>query len=348
MSDTAARLRQLRQPLLLEVGPAAAFPSMEAGSRRVWPWLVPAALLLVALSVGATLLAVRAQGSGQESLSNGRAAMSSPVVTPADPPSGIAAIGYAVASRSSTVTAEVTGRLTAVWVKEGQAVKRGQVVAQIESTLAGHDAVAAAARVQSAVAAARVMGTELASARRSLQRTAELAAVNFVSDNALAQEQARVQSQSAQLERAEADVLVARADAARIGATQRLYDIRSPIDGVVTERSASAGETVSPIAISSGFSKAGICTVVDLASLEVVADVREKFASRLHVGQPAELSFEAIPARTFKARLSAVLPTVNRDKGSIRVRLEILDPSHDILPDMAASVVIGDLPKAKS
>ena len=241
---------------------------------------------------------------------------------------GLVASGYVTARREATVAAEVTGRLLEVRVEEGQRVERGQVLAILEPTLARAD-------LQSARARAAAADADYAEAQRVLARTEALHTQGFASAAALT----AAQSRAAQ---AEADRNASRSDAHRAGAQLSRYEIRAPFGGVVIAKSAQPGEIISPVSAGGGFTRTGVCTIVDMTSLEIEVDVSEAYIARVHDGQHVDAVLDAYPDVTFPAHVIATIPAADRSRATVRVRIgfDQLDPR--ILPDMAIKVTFAD------
>ena len=240
------------------------------------------------------------------------------------PAGSLVASGYVVARRQATVAAEVTGRLIEVRVEEGQKVTRGEVLAVLEPTLAQADVSGARARAAAADA-------DLAEAERILTRTRELARQGFASNTTLTAAQSRYDVALAQRN-------AARSDAQRASAQLSRYEIRAPFDGVVTNKAAQPGEIISPMSAGGGFTRTGVCTIVDMASLEIEVDVSEAYIAQVSEGQRVEAVLDAYPSVTFPAHVIATIPTADRSRATVRVRIgfDELDPR--ILPEMAISV----------
>jgi RND family efflux transporter MFP subunit len=236
----------------------------------------------------------------------------------------LTASGYVVARRQATVAAEVTGRLVEVRVEEGQRVKEGDILAILESTLAKADTEAAIARAASADA-------DLAEARRVLTRTRELARQGYASNATLTDAQARVDA-------ALATRNALRSDAGRAQAQLDRYEIRAPFDGVVVNKSAQPGEIISPVSAGGGFTRTGVCTIVDMDSLEIEVDVSEAYIARVSEGQTVEAVLDAYPDERIPARVIATIPAADRAKATVRVRIGFEKADPRILPEMAISV----------
>lgn len=244
----------------------------------------------------------------------------------------LVASGYVVARREATVASEVTGRLLEVRVDEGQHVRRGQVLAILEPTLAR-------AELQSARARANAADADLAEARRVLDRTTTLSQQGYASNAALTAAQSRYEQALAQRNAARADAGSASAQLAR-------YVVRAPFDGVVVDKAAQPGEIISPISAGGGFTRTGVCTIVDMSSLEIEVDVSEAYIARVSEGQRVEATLDAYPDQTFPAHVIATIPSADRSRATVRVRIgfDHLDPR--ILPEMAISVRFLDQDQA--
>lgn len=237
---------------------------------------------------------------------------------------GLVASGYVVARRQATVAAEVTGRLLEVRIEEGQRVRRGEVLAVLEPTLARADVASARARASAGDA-------DLAEAQRVLDRTRALSQQGYASDAALTAAQSRYDLALAQRNASHSDAQRASAQLAR-------YEIRAPFAGVVVNKSAQPGEIISPVSAGGGFTRTGVCTIVDMSSLEIEVDVSEAYIARVSEGQRVEAVLDAYPDVTFPARVIATIPSADRSRATVRVRIgfDALDPR--ILPEMAISV----------
>lgn len=248
------------------------------------------------------------------------------------------ASGYITARRKATVSAQITGRVEEVLVEEGMVVEEGQIVARLDDTLAQVDLDLAKASVRSAEARIGEIEADLAEAKRVLARYEELIKQKNISEAALTQAQARVETLTSSLERAKADLQIARLQVARQQETVDQHIIRAPFGGVVVDKNAQPGEMISPISAGGGFTRTGICTLVDMDSLEIEIDVNESYIGRVFAGQEVVANLDAYPGWDIPARVIAVVPTANRDKATVAVRigLEARDPR--ILPEMGVQV----------
>lgn len=253
------------------------------------------------------------------------------------------ASGYVVAQRRASVASKGTGRLEYLGVKEGSRVREGEVLARLESA----DLVAEKAQIEAQLAAAK---SEVARAETDL-RTTEKNYRRFQSlVDAKAVSQSNYESSENQYLRARATLDSARANVRALeAALQRsiaLLDyttIRAPFDGVVLTKEAEVGEVVAPFG-SATTAKAAVVTMADPASLMVQADVAESFISRVREGQPCEIQLDSLPDTRFPGSVATIVPTAERAKGTVlvKVRFDNLDPR--ILPEMSAKVAFLSRP----
>lgn len=251
--------------------------------------------------------------------------------------SGLIASGYVVARRTATVSAEITGRVQDVLVDDGMVVRQGQEVARLDDRLARIDLELSRARVASAAAQIDALTADLKDAERILQRIASLSRAANASEADLTRAQARTDTLRAQIKGARADLEVARISVDRQSETVDRHIIRAPFDGVVIDKNAQPGEIISPMS-SGGFTRTGVCTLVDMNSLEVEVDVNEANIGRVRPGQPVEAVLDAYPDWKIKASVIAIIPTANRDKATIKVRIGLAEKDPRVLPEMGAKV----------
>jgi HlyD family secretion protein len=253
---------------------------------------------------------------------------------------GLTASGYVVARVRATIAAEVTGRVVEVRVEEGQEVKKGQVLAVLDATIAAADAQTAQSRALSAESNVRAAEADNAEAQRNLERSRSLAKTGFVSEANLKTAQARAESAAANLAASRSQLNSARSEANRSRVQLSKFEIRAPFSGVVIDKAAQPGEIISPLSAggSGSFTRTGICTIVDMSSLEIEVDVNEAYIGRVKPGQKVEAVLDAYPDVTMPAKVIATIPTASRDKATVRVRIgfDQIDPR--TLPDMAIKV----------
>jgi RND family efflux transporter MFP subunit len=304
--------------------------------RSVRPLLIAAVLLLVAVAVA----------TGAVLLLRPTLVAVAPAMAAQAPASGaqLQASGYVVARRAATVSSKITGRVVDVLIEEGQHVRAGDIIARLDASNA--DAALAQARAQARTAGARqnVAEVVLRDAEAKYRRSLRLNEQGFLSDAAA--ETALTTRDSAretlELARREVGAAEAAAETYRRAADDTI--VRAPFSGVVTVKAAQAGEIVSPVSAGGGFTRTGIGSIVDMDSLEVQVDVGENFISRITQGMPATVSLDAYPDWSIPAEVIAVIPTADRAKAtvSVRVGLKIRDPR--IVPEMAAHVAFLSAP----
>ena len=248
------------------------------------------------------------------------------------------ASGYITARRIATVSSQITGLITEVSVEEGMIVETGQVLARLDDALASVDLGLAEARLVSQRAAIDSVRANLAEAERVYERARRLRGENLVSEAELTESNARVDSLSADLKRSEADIAVLELEIARQREQLMDHVITAPFGGVVTVKNAQPGEIVSPVSAGGGFTRTGICTIVDMDSLEIEVDVNEAFIGRVFSGQRVVANLDAYPDWDIPASVIAIIPTADRAKATVKVRIGIEARDPRILPDMGVKV----------
>ena len=250
----------------------------------------------------------------------------------------LSASGYVTARRRATVSSKITGKVVEVNVDEGMAVKEGQILARLDDSQAR----AALALAESQVAAARGQLREsevrLAEARLSLGRLKELLKAGIVGQADVDTAQAQVDSFQARIESLKEQVSVSQR---QLDFEQTNLDntiIRAPFSGVAISKDAQPGEMVSPVSAGGGFTRTGICTIVDMRSLEVEVDVNENYINRVKNGQEVVATLNAYPDWQIPAVVITTVPAADRQKATVLVRIgfKALDPR--ILPDMGVKV----------
>jgi HlyD family secretion protein len=237
---------------------------------------------------------------------------------------GISASGYVVARTKASVSAKVPGRLAYLGVSEGSLVRRGQVIARLEN-----DDYRAA--VNAASARAQQLEIERDQASRDLDRANTLHGQRVLSDAELEGQSARLRSLGAQVDAARAQLDVARAS----------YEntiVLSPFDGTVLRKDAEVGEFVAPSTAGGGLTRSAIATMADLRTLEVEVDVNEAYIAQVRNGQSCRITLDAYPDTSFAGRVRQVVPTADRQKATVQVKVAILDRDPRILPEMGAKV----------
>ena len=247
------------------------------------------------------------------------------------------ATGYVVAQRKAAVASKLTGRLVALMVEEGSRVKEGQVIARMENedTLAARDQ--AEANLRTAGANLELARAELVDASRSFQRNKELVGKEYISKSDYDLSEARFKKAEAAVTASEAAV---RASAAALqGANVALeYSlIRAPFDAVVLTKNADIGDIVTPIGAAAN-AKAAVVTIADMSSLEVEADVSETNLYLVKAGQPCEIQLDALPDSRFRGVVHTIVPTADRTKATVLIKVRFLDKDPRVLPEMRAKV----------
>lgn len=248
------------------------------------------------------------------------------------------ATGYVTARRQATVSAQITGTLTAVLIEEGDHVKRGQIMARLDDSAYKAALDTAVAQAAAAHALVAQFQAQLAQNQRDLQRQQSLAARGLVSTQSTEQARTLVETTRAQLiaQRKQAVAADARAVEARVNFDYCV--VRAPFSGVVTTKDAQVGEIISPLSAGGGFTRTGVGTIVDMDSLEVDVDVNEAYIGRVKPDMPAEAVLDAYPDWHIPAHVIAVVPAADRAKATVKVRVALEQKDARILPDMGVRV----------
>ena len=220
------------------------------------------------------------------------------------------ASGYVVARRRATVSSKMTGKVMKVFIEEGMYVEEGQLLAQLDDS--------------TMLADLNYSESQLNEAKRIYDRTLELTREDLAS-------QASLDAAKASLEGLEA------LNAVRKQIVQDMK-ILAPFSGVVVYKAAQPGEMISPVSAGGGFTNTGICTIVDMDSLEVEVDVNESFINRVKPGQPVITNLNAYPKWDIPSEVIAIIPTADRNKATVKVRIALLEKDERVLPDMGSRV----------
>ena len=246
--------------------------------------------------------------------------------------------GYVTPRRLATVSSKVTGRVLEVLVEEGMVVTEGQPLARLDGTNIQKSLDLALAQLAAARSDLNETQVRLKEADLDLRRVAQLAQERISSAAELDRANAARDSISARLEAQKSQLGVAEKQVAVWEQQMDDLVIRAPFSGVVVSKNAQPGEMISPVSAGGGFTRTGICTIVDMESLEVEVDVNESYINRVVAGQPAEAVLDSYPDWKIPAKVIAIIPTADRQKATVRVRVgfEKLDPR--ILPQMGVKV----------
>lgn len=253
------------------------------------------------------------------------------------------ASGYVTARRQATVSAKLTAKVIEVLVEEGMKVREGQVLARLDDTnvrTSLHLAEAQLAAATNALAETRVRIKEAA---QELQRQTDLIKNQIATQANYDHAEAAHLALQARLEQQQAEIAVA---AKQVAYWQQQLDdtvIRAPFSGIVTSKNAQPGEMISPISAGGGFTRTGICTIVDMESLEIEIDVNESYINRVHPGQVVEAALDAYRDWKIPSKVIAIIPTADRQKSTVKVRvgMDQLDPR--ILPEMSVKVAFREV-----
>ncbi len=252
------------------------------------------------------------------------------------------ATGYVVARRQATVSSKATGKVVEVHIEEGLVVREGQLLARLDDSIPRAQLELSASQLDSAKASLAELDVALKQAQLDFDRTQGLAQRNLASQADLDRDELSVQSLIARLERARKDIVVAERGMAVQQQILADMEIRAPFSGVVIAKAAQPGEMISPVSAGGGFTRTGICTIVDMASLEVEVDVNESYINRVYSGQPVQVALNAYPDYHFPAEVIAIIPAADRNKATVRVRIEFLERDERVLPDMGVRVAFLD------
>ncbi len=283
---------------------------------------LPVVLVVLALAVIAIVFAVMRFGPHALAVQAGTAEATGGGSASGE---GITANGYVVARTKASVSSKILGRLSWIGVSEGTRVRAGEVIARLDD--ADVDAAANAAR-----ASVAQVEVQLAQAKRELARTQALKRDNLVADANLESAQMQVDVLAAQLNSARAQVALAQANLENTR-------VRAPFDGTVLRKDAEVGEIVAPSSAGGGLTRTAIVTIADLHTLEVEVDVNEAYIAQVRGDQPARITLDAYPDTSFSGRVRQVVPTADRQKATVLVKVSILDHDPRILPEMGAKVV---------
>lgn len=296
-----------------------------------WPWAALALLLLLAVC---GLVWWESRGGAQLV----RVAVARALTSDKAPRTVLNASGYVTARRAATVSSKVTGKVVEVLIEEGIKVQEGQVLARLDDTNVRAGLRLAEAQLESAKRALAETQVRIKEADLELQRQTGLLKNNISAQAEYDRSEAAALALKARLEQQKSDITVAERQVATW--QQQLEDtiIRAPFAGIVTVKNAQPGEMISPISAGGGFTRTGICTIVDMQSLEVEIDVGESYINRVEAGQPVEATLDAYPEWKIPCKVIAIIPTADRQKSTVKVRVgfEKLDPR--VLPEMSIKV----------
>lgn len=257
--------------------------------------------------------------------------------------SALNATGRVVAARRASVSSKGTGRLEWLGVQEGQRVTEGDIIARLENRDVAAEREQAAAQVQVARANLAQGQADLEDAQAAFRRAQDLAQQKFIAGSALDTAEARYNKARAAIDTLKAQIAVAQANhrAAEVAFDQTL--IRAPFTGMVLTKSANVGDIVTPFSAAAGTTGA-VVTMADMETLEVEADVSEASIAKITVGQPAEIQLDAFPDLRLIGEVSRIVPTVDRSKATLLVKVKFVERDARVLPDMSAKIAFLSRP----
>ena len=304
----------------------------DAGGASRWPWIAGAIVLAIALGVGAAWFLF-----GGKTFEVQAATATAPAAGGGDT-AVLQATGYVTARREATVSAQITGTLTQVLIEEGEHVDKDQVLAHLDDT--AQKAMLAQAQAQASAGQATLgqYQAQLAQAQRDLKRAQDLIGRHLVSQQALEDAQTQVSALTAQVDAQRKQIELAQAGVKAAQVQLDYCTVRAPFAGVVIAKNAQVGEIVSPFSAGGGFTRTGVGTIVDMDSLEVDVDVNEAYIGRVKPDMAAEAVLDAYPDWKIPAHVIAIVPTADRGKATIKVRVALEKKDARIVPDMGVRV----------
>ena len=313
--------------LKIERGARPQAPGQRSRTRR---WL-KIALIIVVLAVIAAV--VMAKVGGKASVETVTVAQT----YPSQNYTLLNATGYVVAQRKAALSSKATGRLEWLGVLEGSKVRKDEVIARLENRDVAATLGQAQANVKVAQANLEQGQAELADAQANFKRSADLLNQKFIAAATYDTAQARLNKAKANISGYQAAIAAARANAQAAQVAMDQTVIRAPFDGVILTKNANVGDNITPFS-SAADSKGAVVTIADMDTLEVEADVSEASLSKITVDQPTEIQLDAFPNLRLAGSVSRMVPTVDRSKATLLVKVRFVDRDPRILPDMSAKV----------
>lgn len=304
----------------------------EARPKRRWPWLVIALILLLLALAGTGWYLRWGQVVAVETVA------AAPLSAVSADTAVLDATGYVTARREATVSAKTTGKLAEILIEEGDRVTKGQVLARLDDSDAQAELRLARAQLTAAKASVADLDAQLQEAVRDLDRQQALNRRGATAEQTLDSAGTKVTRLQAQLRAQQAQIKVARAQVhvAQVNFANTI--IEAPFTGIIVAKTAHPGEIVSPMSAGGGFTRTGICTIVDMSSREIEVDVNEAYINRVKPGQPVEAVLDAYPKWKIPAEVIAIIPTADRSKATVKVRIAIKQLDPRILPEMGVRV----------
>ncbi len=253
------------------------------------------------------------------------------------------ASGYVTARRAATVSSKVTGKVVELFVEEGKRVERGQVLAYLDDTNVKASLRLAEARLASVTNALEETRVRIREAEQELRRQTDLVANKIATQADYDRAEAAAMALKARLQQQRSDVVVAERE---VAAWQQQLDdtiIRAPFGGILTSKNAQPGEMISPVSAGGGFTRTGICTIVDMDSLEIEIDVNESYINRVEPQQAVVATLDAYPDWKIPCKVIAIIPTADRQKSTVKVRVGFDQLDKRLLPDMGVKVAFREI-----
>ncbi len=248
------------------------------------------------------------------------------------------ATGYVTARRQATVSSKVTGKVVEVLIEEGLQVEEGQLLARLDDSLVSKNLRLTEAQAVSAEKQLEETRVRIREARLDYDRFARLTSEEVASQQDLDRAEAQLQSLEARLLVQEEELSVARSGVALRRQELDDTEIRAPFTGVVVSKNAQPGEMISPISAGGGFTRTGICTIVDMDSLEIEVDVNEAYITRVKADQKVDALLDAYPDWRIPSHVITIIPSADRQKATVRVRIGFDERDERVLPDMGVKV----------
>ncbi|MCD0245546.1 efflux RND transporter periplasmic adaptor subunit [Xanthomonas melonis] len=322
MNTSADLLKQLR---IDRQRPAAPPPARRTG------WIIAAIVLVLLLAAAAWWFTrtpvLKVQTAPVVAISAGSSSASV-----------LDASGYVVARRMATVSAQVTGKVRQVMIEEGMRVEEGQVMATLDPLDADAQRTLSASQLSAARSQVDNMQAQLTVANADATRLQSLVGAQLVSRSQYEQAAAQRDALRAQLQNAQRNVKVAADQLAIAGIRSDFNVVRAPFAGVVTAKAAQPGEIVSPLSAGGGFTRTGIGTIVDMDSLEIEVEVGESYIGRVQPKMPVEAVLNAYPDWKIPGEVIAIIPTADRGKATVKVRVAFKVKDARIVPEMGVRV----------
>ncbi|HMB04126.1 MAG TPA: efflux RND transporter periplasmic adaptor subunit [Isosphaeraceae bacterium] len=250
----------------------------------------------------------------------------------------LSAKGYLKSRHQAMIGAKVPGRVEKMYVEEGSRVKRGDVLAVLEHNDLNAILASRRASLQRSRAERLEANVDLKEKDREARRANRLHAQKTVAVEEVEKANAAREMAAARVDALEAAIALTEANIREIEETIRNMSLFAPFDGTVVEKQGEEGEVITPSAMSASIGRSAVVSLANLALMEVETDIAENLLSRVALGQPAEISVSAVPNKHYRGRLRQIIPMGDRSRGTVKVKVEILDPDEHLFPELVATV----------